>query len=89
LLLTLAFLDDTGHYRVVNATGGRFISEEVSTYGECSTSGSTSFADFVFGNDRKWFPVCVAASAVVIEAAVWCHRLTRLDADVCRARRRL
>jgi hypothetical protein len=51
--LTLAFLEDTGHYRVVNTTGGRFITEDVATHGECSTSGSTSFADFVFGNERK------------------------------------
>jgi hypothetical protein len=51
--LTLALLEDTGHYRVVNTTGGRFITEDVTTYGECSTTGSTSFTDFVFGNERK------------------------------------
>ena len=47
--LTLAFLEDTGQYRVANDVGGRLI-DDITVTGRCNTTTSTSSIDLLFGN---------------------------------------
>jgi hypothetical protein len=49
--LTLAFLEDTGHYVVANGTGGRLVAD-IEVTGQCNSTGSTSKVDLLFGNDQ-------------------------------------
>ena len=49
--LTLAFLEDTGHYRIANGTGGSLITD-LDVQGQCGSSGNTAYIDYVFGNDQ-------------------------------------
>ena len=47
--ITIAFMEDTGHYVAANATGGSLVADLTVT-GACGDTGSTTTLDFVFGN---------------------------------------
>jgi hypothetical protein len=49
--ITLAFLEDTGHYRIVNGSGGS-LTADLAIEGQCSESGSTAYLDYIFGNTQ-------------------------------------
>ncbi len=59
--ITLAFMEDTGHYLVQPGTGGSLVTDLISAT-SCAGSGSTATLDFVFGNyqaaEVRW---CCAA----------------------------
>jgi hypothetical protein len=58
--LTLAFLNDTGHFLASNARAGSFATTD-SKAAQCNEFGSTAFVDFVFGNNNRERPVSEGA----------------------------
>ena len=50
--LTLAFLEDTGHYRLNYSAVGRFVTD-LETAGQCADEANTAYLDYIFGNDQR------------------------------------
>ena len=83
--ITMAFMEDTGHYVAANATGGSLVADLTVT-GACGDTGSTTTLDFVFGNyqarsvregvlQRVLGPwdgvVCVCGGPLIMLVSLW------------------